>query len=69
IKEGDNPTKEKNEVGDAIEEEPEEGTGPETGKEPTTHNYPQPVPTPPPLRATEQPQVIVAPYPLKYGKK
>ncbi|MCI61029.1 hypothetical protein A2U01_0082285, partial [Trifolium medium] len=29
-------------MGDAMEEEPEERTGPTTGKEPTTHNYPQP---------------------------
>ncbi|MCI42954.1 hypothetical protein A2U01_0064191, partial [Trifolium medium] len=69
IKERDNSTKEKSEVGDTVEEEPEKGTEPATGKEPTAHNYPQPVPTPPPLCTTGKPQAIVAPYPLKYGKK
>ncbi|MCI36099.1 hypothetical protein A2U01_0057321, partial [Trifolium medium] len=67
IKEGDDSTKSK--VGDTIEEAPEEGTESATGKEPTAHNYPQPAPTPPPLCTTGKPQTIVAPYPLKYGKK
>ncbi|MCI09482.1 hypothetical protein A2U01_0030568, partial [Trifolium medium] len=62
-KEGDNPTEEKSEVGETIEKEPEEG------KEPIAHNYPQPIPTTPPLCTTGKPQAIVAPYPLKYGKK
>ncbi|MCI05473.1 hypothetical protein A2U01_0026526 [Trifolium medium] len=69
INEGDNPTKEKSEVEDNVEEEPKERIEPITEKGPTVHNHPQPVPTPPPLCTTGKPQAVVAPYPLKYGKK
>ncbi|MCI55352.1 hypothetical protein A2U01_0076602, partial [Trifolium medium] len=56
-KAGDNPTKETSEGNENVEEEP------------TAHDSPQSVSTPPPVYTIAKPQAIVAPYPLKYGKK
>ncbi|MCI50410.1 hypothetical protein A2U01_0071654, partial [Trifolium medium] len=63
-KAGTHLTKETHDVENAAEEEPDEGVELTTEKEPTVHDSPQLVPTPPPVYTTEKPQAMVTHYPL-----
>ncbi|MCI10137.1 hypothetical protein A2U01_0031229, partial [Trifolium medium] len=66
---GTHPTKETHDIENVVEEELDEMIEHTTEKEPTVHDSPRSASIPPPAYTTEKSPAIVAPYPVKYGKK